>query len=329
MAPLAARGLPENSQAMDVHSCCETDSATGMEDMTRNWCFSAGARSVTFVSGVPRSSLMLPGMPPSAPFHARSPRERETDATAPFGLLTRVWPPSAWKTTPPFSVSHFCSSGRLHRPCFEPRGTNTGSPCSPPFCCSASQSTASHLPLTAVKSFSPTVSATTAPQPSWIAGCPLKISLSRSSKVFVSAAFTNVAFSYPGGRAERFRSSLGSTCFAHDSAAKGPGASAHDCPSKSANSRICARFSNRPPAGSVTFDRAATLRRSFTMTWRTKGFSPAESARPRLTASTATRKTSEASSCAACAACSSPSSSSLVNLGSAPCCFNFHSGVPE
>mmetsp|Transcript_116488 Transcript_116488/g.324625 ORF Transcript_116488/g.324625 Transcript_116488/m.324625 type:complete len:269 (+) Transcript_116488:891-1697(+) len=268
---------------------------------------------------------MLPGMPPSGPFQARSPSERDTWATAPLGLLTRVAPPSAWKTTPPFSMSHFCSSGRWHLPWLAPRLTGMPFPGS-----GTSQSNASHFPQTAVNSRSPTVSAMAAPQPSWIAGCPRKISLSKSSKVFVKVALTKVAFSYPGGRAERFRNSFGRTCFAHHSAAKGPGASAQDWPSKSAKSSSGARFSKRPPAGSATFERAATLRRSFTMTCRTSGFSPAPSPRPRLTASTATRNWSPSSSAAAAAAaCCSASSSSLLNLGNAPCCFSFQSGVPE
>mmetsp|Transcript_87921 Transcript_87921/g.249060 ORF Transcript_87921/g.249060 Transcript_87921/m.249060 type:complete len:308 (+) Transcript_87921:710-1633(+) len=307
-----------------MHSSAGTASATGAEAITRNGCLSDQESSVTLVSGDPRRSLMLPAMPPSAPFQARSPSDRETCATAPLGLLTKVMPPSAWKTTPPFSMSHFCSSGRWHRPWLAPRAAGTAAA---PLCGSASQSTASHLPQTAVKSRSPTVRATAAPQPSWIAGCPRRISLSRSSKVLVRVALTKVAFSYPGGSAERFRNSLGSTCLAHHSAASGPGCSAQDWPSKSAKSRSGARFSKRPPVGSATLERAATLRRSLTMTWRTKGLSPA-SARPRLTASTAMRSESPSSSSAA-AACCSASSSSLLNLGRAPCCFSFQSGVPE
>mmetsp|Transcript_110104 Transcript_110104/g.218707 ORF Transcript_110104/g.218707 Transcript_110104/m.218707 type:complete len:339 (+) Transcript_110104:825-1841(+) len=327
ISPLAARGLPMNSWPTATLSAAFTALATGAEVITKNWWFPPQESSMTLVSGALRRSLVLPATPPSGPFQARSPSDRETWATAPVGLLTSVVPPSAWKTTPPFSMSHFCSAGRSQRPWAAPSETGEAPAAFPG---SASQSTISQLPQTAVKSRSPTVSAMAAPQPSWIAGWPRRMSLSRSSKVFVNVALTKVAFSYPGGSAERLRSNFGNTCFAHHSAARGPGASAQDWPSKSAKSSSGARFSKRPPVGNGTFDRAATFLRSLTITCRTRGFSPTLSTRPRLTASTATRRRSSFSSwAAAAAACCSASSSSRLNLGSAPCCFSFQRGVPE
>mmetsp|Transcript_21121 Transcript_21121/g.45795 ORF Transcript_21121/g.45795 Transcript_21121/m.45795 type:complete len:245 (-) Transcript_21121:18-752(-) len=193
----------------------------------------------------------------------------------------------------------------------------------------ASQRTISHLPMTEEKSFSPTSSATAAPQPSWMPGWFLRISLSKSSNVFVRVALTKVWFSYPAGRAERFLSSFGMTCFAHHSAVRGPGVSAQDCPSKTAKNIKGALFSKRPPCGRAIFDLAATFLRSLTMMCLTRGFSPMPSARPRLTASTDTLRVSEFSSSRACSFCSSASSTILLMFWTAPCCFNFHSGVPE
>mmetsp|Transcript_9301 Transcript_9301/g.27903 ORF Transcript_9301/g.27903 Transcript_9301/m.27903 type:complete len:353 (+) Transcript_9301:500-1558(+) len=328
ISPLMARGLPRNSVPAVTHSSGGTTPATGAETRIKNWCRSAQEISVTLVSGDARSNFTLPATPPSAPFHDRSPIERDTAATAPAGLLTMYAPPSAWKTTPPLSVSHFCSPSRSHRPWFAPREIEMylilcGGP-------PASHRTTSHLPQTAENSRSPTVRARAPPQPSWIAGCPRKISLSRSSKVFVKVALMNVAFSYPGGNADKFLNNFGITCFAHHSAARGPAASAQDCPSKRANSMTGARFSKRPPAGNCTLDRAATFRRSFTMMCRTNGFSPPTSVRPSETASTATFNVSLfSSSSAACCFASSTSATTLLRFCTAPCCFNFHRGVPE
>mmetsp|Transcript_80418 Transcript_80418/g.232283 ORF Transcript_80418/g.232283 Transcript_80418/m.232283 type:complete len:230 (+) Transcript_80418:247-936(+) len=120
ISPLMARGLPRNSVPTVIHSSGFTAPATGADTSRRNWCRSAHDSSVTLVSGEARSSFVAPGTPPSGPFQARSPRERDTAETAPLGLLTKVAPPSALKTTPPFSVKNFCSLSRWHRPWLAP-----------------------------------------------------------------------------------------------------------------------------------------------------------------------------------------------------------------
>mmetsp|Transcript_96546 Transcript_96546/g.278686 ORF Transcript_96546/g.278686 Transcript_96546/m.278686 type:complete len:275 (+) Transcript_96546:718-1542(+) len=261
-------------------SCGPMDSATGVVARSRKRCCSAHDSFTDWMSGM---QARTPAEPSRLRFHAGSPNVRLT-LEEPAGPTTRAAGPSP-TMVPPARISRARSSGRPHRPWDLPSGTAT-----PPVPfelrpAPASQSVASQEPSTAVKRNSPSSKATAAPQPSFTSGCVSSRSLSKSSKLFTSAAFTKVSLVQPGGKLAKFSSTFLWKFLAQYSAAAGPGSPAQDWPSNSAKSPIGAWFAKSPVVGSSTLLFCATFLKHFTNTCRANGLPLGP---PMLTASAST-----------------------------------------